>query len=252
MRHDEARKLFSRHADNELNERELAEFEAHLAECVICREEWERFKGALDMVKSLDEEPVPDKFVEGVLLKLKSRNKGAYLRLKSGGIPYYFRVPFELFSFLMIIILASLILIQNLSHRIKPMEDKQIHLEKTGGESTGHDNVLKVRSNKSLRIDLKREVLKYKLILQQPSRNIEKGVIDLAKSFGAELKKGTSEKESNVKNGRPLVFIIPKARFKGFMSQLLKGVKVKVERESYFSKKTLNGVEVQIAFEHPR
>ena len=234
MDHDEARSLFSRHAEGDLTAEDKARLEAHLGECSECMEERRMFLETVELVRGLEPEPVPSKFVEGVKLKIKRRNKGAYKRLKEG-LPYYFRVPFELFSILMIIILASLILLQGLARRIKPSEDREVKLETPVGHDSGTYPSGRVR-----RMDLKREVISYRLKLSGRMEDLAAGVVDLAESLGGRVK---------ARQGRALSLALPKASFKRFVQDLLKGQKLRVERVRRFTSGSPSDVDVEIFFE---
>jgi len=234
---ERARELFSAHEEGELGPEEAAEFEAFLAESAAGRTEYEEFKRAIALVRGLPREPAPPDFLSGVQRKIRSRTKGAYFRVKAAR-PFYFRVPYELFSLLMILVLGALLVLQALAGAIHPVAEPKVRLQEAvsgpGGGPAGS------RRQVQRRVPLQREVIRYRYRLASVSAAVRPQVLELARQFGAEV--------GDAGATGPLRLLLPRDRFKSFTNKLREGLEIRVERDRRFTATPPAGVEVEILF----
>jgi len=235
MDHERAQQLFSAHRDGELDDEQARELEAHLEACTACRGEWEAFREALDLVRGLSEESAPTDFLERVQRKIRSRSKGAYFRVKAVR-PFYFRLPYELFSLLMILVLAALVVLQSLVAVVRPVQEPAVRLERprAGSLVPPGPGARKV-------LPLRREEIRYRYRFEGREEQLGPQILALAESFGAERQPGG---ESGA-----LRLAIPGERFKDFTSKLLENLKFSVERERYFPERPAAAVQLEILFQ---
>jgi len=69
----ETRKRFLAWADGDLGEAAKAEVESHLANCKGCAASWERYLSAVELLRSLDPIPVPERILLGIRARLHRR-----------------------------------------------------------------------------------------------------------------------------------------------------------------------------------
>lgn len=69
----EVRERFLAWADGDLGQQERAQQEAHLASCRGCAASWERYRSAVELLRSLDELPVPERVLLGIRARLRRR-----------------------------------------------------------------------------------------------------------------------------------------------------------------------------------
>jgi len=106
MNHDEARSRFSELLDGALLEPEAREVEQHIDGCRECREAWGEFKGTFETFRSVARTEAPPYLVERIKRRIHRRSRGRFFASES--VPLLFRVPYEVFS--LIIILMALLL----------------------------------------------------------------------------------------------------------------------------------------------
>lgn len=108
MDREEARELFSAYRDGELSTEQLSALESFLDRDQECREEYERFCRAIDSLALLRKQPAPPNFVEKVQTRIRRRSGGKLFSSRSGAVS---RVPYELFSLVLILILLAVYLL---------------------------------------------------------------------------------------------------------------------------------------------
>jgi anti-sigma factor RsiW len=106
--HAQATELFSSYWDEELGPDDKARLEEHLRSCVVCRREYEQFEKAVGAVEALPRLIAPTGFVPGVVRRVHQKSRGRYFQ--RGLLD---RIPYELFSLLMLgLILAIYVILQ--------------------------------------------------------------------------------------------------------------------------------------------
>ncbi|MGQ9653800.1 MAG: anti-sigma factor family protein [Thermodesulfobacteriota bacterium] len=60
-------------ADGDLGQQERAQQEAHIASCRGCAASWERYRSAVELLRSLDQLPVPERILLGIRARLRRR-----------------------------------------------------------------------------------------------------------------------------------------------------------------------------------
>lgn len=108
MDREEARELFSAYRDGDLSAEQLNALESFLDRDDECREEYERFCRAIDSLALLQKQPAPPHFVEKVQTRIRRRSGGKLFTSRGGSVS---RVPYELFSLVLILILLSVYLL---------------------------------------------------------------------------------------------------------------------------------------------
>jgi anti-sigma factor RsiW len=111
MDHVQATELFSSYWDRELQADEAARLEEHLGSCVVCRREYQDFEKAVGALGSLGKELAPQGFVQGVVKRVRKRSRGRFF-VGRGALE---RIPYELFSVVMLAILVAIYLVLQLS-----------------------------------------------------------------------------------------------------------------------------------------
>jgi anti-sigma factor RsiW len=110
--HAQATELFSAYWDDELGPDELGALEEHLKSCVVCRREYQEFEKAVGALGSMHRMVAPTDFAEGVRTRIRKRSKGRFFsprRLAE-------RIPYELFSLVMLGLILALYVLLQLSH----------------------------------------------------------------------------------------------------------------------------------------
>jgi len=251
MEHEQAQALFSAQQDGELADEQAAALQAHLQCCARCRAEWESFRDALALVRELPRPAAPDDFLEGVQRKIRSRSKGAYFRVKAVR-PFVYRLPFELFSLLMILVLVALMVLQATVARVRPIPESDVRLQRPGGappagapaagpQGQAPQGAIAPGSSARAVLPVKREAIRYRYRVPGAAAELRLSVLGVAEGFGAE--------RQIPDDGRGLRLVVPAERFKDFTAKLLEGLTFKVERERFFAASPPAGVEVEIQFE---
>jgi anti-sigma factor RsiW len=111
MDHVQASELFSAYWDRELSSAESAELEEHLGACVVCRREYQEFERAVGAVSSLERQLAPAHFVGGVVKRVRKRSRGRFFV----GRRALERIPYELFSVVMLGVLLAIYVVLQLS-----------------------------------------------------------------------------------------------------------------------------------------
>jgi anti-sigma factor RsiW len=109
--HAQATELFSSYWDEEIAPTDAAALEEHLRSCVVCRREYEQFEHAVGALGSLPKQLAPQGFARGVVKRVHERSRGRLFRPRS----LIDRVPYELFSLVMLGLILAVYLILQLS-----------------------------------------------------------------------------------------------------------------------------------------
>ena len=109
MDRDQAQDLFSAYWDGELQPEQVEAFEAFLEDDEETRQEYDRFRRALESLSSLSEQPAPDNFMEKLQRRMRRRSGGKLFGANRWGTVT--RVPYELFSLILILIILSVYLL---------------------------------------------------------------------------------------------------------------------------------------------
>lgn len=108
--HERIEERFSAYLERELPEREHAEIEAHLAICIQCRTNLERFRTTVGALARLRRD-APATFLAGVQGQIHRRSGGRFFRRRW---LLFGRIPFEWVSLVMILaMLAYYIVVQH-------------------------------------------------------------------------------------------------------------------------------------------
>ena len=107
---EQAQELFSAYREGELPPDQVRALEEKLARDETAREEYERFCRAMDSLALLKSvEPAPEDFVEKLQRRMKRRSGGRLFGVNRWG--QVSRVPYELISLVLILIILSLYLV---------------------------------------------------------------------------------------------------------------------------------------------
>ena len=109
MDREQAVDLFSAYWDGELPPDQVEAFEAFLERDDETRQEYDRFRRALESLASLTEQQAPDNFVEKLQRRMRRRSGGKLFGANRWGT--ITRVPYELFSLILILIILSVYLL---------------------------------------------------------------------------------------------------------------------------------------------
>ena len=116
MDHAQANELFSSYWDRDLSPEETARLEEHLGSCVVCRREYDAFRQMLGGLGTLEKQVAPDGFAEGVVHRVRKRSRGRFFGpLDPASLRRVDRVPYELFSVLMLAILVAIYVVMQVS-----------------------------------------------------------------------------------------------------------------------------------------
>ena len=113
--HAQASELFSAYWDRELEPSETARLEEHLTACVVCKREYLAFEKALGGLKQLPPEMAPQGFVKGVAARVRKRSRGRFFASPWGSRRGAERIPYEMFSVVMLAILLAIYVVMQLS-----------------------------------------------------------------------------------------------------------------------------------------
>ena len=109
MDREQARDLFSAYREGELPPDQVQKLELFLDQDEECRADYELFCRTLDTLATLREQPAPDDFVEKLQGRMRRRSGGKLFGMsRSSVVP---RVPYELFSLVLILILLAVYLL---------------------------------------------------------------------------------------------------------------------------------------------
>lgn len=111
MDHVEAAELFSSYWDRELAPGDAARLEEHLHSCVVCRRDYQAFERAVGALGTLGREVAPHGFVKGVVARVRKRSRGRFFV----GRRALERMPYEMFSVVMLAILLAIYVVLQLS-----------------------------------------------------------------------------------------------------------------------------------------
>lgn len=109
MDREQAQDLFSAYWDGELPPDKVEAFEAFLERDNETRQEYDRFRRALESLSALTELPAPDNFVDKLQKRMRRRSGGKLFGADRWGT--ITRVPYELFSLILILIILSVYLL---------------------------------------------------------------------------------------------------------------------------------------------
>ncbi len=109
MDRDEARELFSAYRDGDLGPEQARALEGLLEEDEECRAEYEGFCRVLDRLAGLGRATAPPDFAEKLKGRIRRRSAGRFFGARTG--PSLTRVPFELFSLVLILIILTVYLL---------------------------------------------------------------------------------------------------------------------------------------------
>ena len=116
MDHAQANELFSSYWDRELAPEETARLEEHLGSCVVCRREYQEFQQMLGGLGALEKQVAPEGFAEGVVKRVRKRSRGRFFGpLDPASLRRVDRVPYELFSVLMLAILVAIYVVMQVA-----------------------------------------------------------------------------------------------------------------------------------------
>lgn len=111
MDHAQAIELFSAYAESELPPEQAREVEQHLQSCIPCRREYGQFQRLMAGLHSLPRVTAPPEFVQGVVVRVRKRSGGRFFAPRR----LVDRIPYEMFSLLMLGLLLALYLVLQLS-----------------------------------------------------------------------------------------------------------------------------------------
>jgi anti-sigma factor RsiW len=141
MEHQSAKELFSQYLDGELPGGQASELEAHLADCVSCREELETLRKTLHALAGLPSVAPPTEFAQSVQQRIRRRSRDRFFapeRLLT-------RIPFEWISFVIILLMLVMyyMVIQGQVTQVKPAPDAGGHrlISPDGADRHGPDAV---------------------------------------------------------------------------------------------------------------
>lgn len=107
--HVQASELFSAYWERDLGPAESAALEEHLRSCVVCRREYQQFEQAVGALHHLEKQVAPPDFVAGVIHRVHRRSRGRFFDPRRTD-----RIPYELFSLVMLALLLAIYLILQL------------------------------------------------------------------------------------------------------------------------------------------
>ena len=115
--HSEAEQLFSDYWDEELGPDAKSRLEEHLASCADCRREYDAFGKMLGGLGALEKQVAPSGFADGVVARLRRRSRGRFFAgaLDPRALLRADRVPYEVFSVLMLALLVAIYVVMQLA-----------------------------------------------------------------------------------------------------------------------------------------
>jgi len=130
MDREQAQELFSAYREGELPAEQLEAFEHLLEDDSETREDYEQFCRTLETLSFLRPQAAPDDFVENLQKKMRRRSGGRLFGANRWG--QVTRVPYELFSLVLILIILSVYLLTLPVLRVPAQERERPHGESTG------------------------------------------------------------------------------------------------------------------------
>lgn len=116
----EARDLFSRYLENELDLKTKQIFDAHLAICTSCAKELAEFKEILASLKDTPEVEPPPYFLQAVHARLEK--EPAFSRiLKKLFVPFYIKIPMEAIAVTVTVIIVVVLVQKSQIGKITPI-----------------------------------------------------------------------------------------------------------------------------------
>lgn len=113
MDHDEVKNRFSELLDEDLPESEARKIRGHLDECRECQRAWDEFRKTFKSFRHVAPSEAPPYLVDHVKKKIRRRSRGRFYEDQA---PLLYRVPYEAFSLIIIIIaLMMFMLLSGLS-----------------------------------------------------------------------------------------------------------------------------------------
>lgn len=109
MDREQAQELFSSYREGDLTPDQVEAFEHFLEEDDETRLDYELFCRTIESLSSLRSEPAPDDFMDKLKGRMKRRSGGKLFGSKIWGTGI--RMPYELFSLILILIILSLYLL---------------------------------------------------------------------------------------------------------------------------------------------
>jgi anti-sigma factor RsiW len=110
--HTRATELFTAYWDQDLAPADQSALEEHLKSCVVCRREYQTFQKTLGAVNQLDKMMAPPDFADGVRARIRKRSRGRFFTPRKMAE----RIPYELFSLVMLGLLLAIYLVLQLAH----------------------------------------------------------------------------------------------------------------------------------------
>ena len=109
--HAQASELFSGYWEKELSPAETRKLEEHLGSCLVCRREYQRFQQGVAGLRALPRADAPPDFVAHVVRRVQTRSGGRFFTPRR----LVDRVPYELFSLVMLAVILAIYLVLQLS-----------------------------------------------------------------------------------------------------------------------------------------
>ena len=110
--HEQATELFSAYWEEDLSEAQMKALEEHLRSCVVCKKEYQEFEKSVGATSGLHRLPPPPDFVESVKQQVRKRSRGRFFGPKK----WSERMPYEIFSVVMLGIVLAIYLIYHFSN----------------------------------------------------------------------------------------------------------------------------------------
>ena len=123
MDREQAQELFSAYREDDLPLEKVRELEGFLEEDELARQEYDKFCRTLDSLSQLREQPAPDDFMEKLQKKMRRRSGGKLFGANRWG--HVTRVPYELFSLVLILIILSVYLLTLPVLRVSPQSNNE-------------------------------------------------------------------------------------------------------------------------------
>ena len=242
MEHQEFIDQFSPYLDDELPAEEKEALERHLGQCKNCRKEFEQFKEMMNVVSGFKPAPVPKNFLRSIQHKIRRRSNGYYFP-GNHFYPFGFRVPHEVFSLIMLLILFMLYLfnmprIQN----IRPAPDKKLppkkSMKRAGAEkeqAAPPDRdaarrkkwkiapIINTKRNKARVMALRKKIADYEVtVITGHPKQAYRYVMKHFRRYGGQLDIPAGSKGKAALESLPITFKahIPYGAFKGFAHEL--------------------------------
>ena len=95
LEHGEAQALFAPMVDHELPLDQEQALRSHLERCPDCQQGFEKYTRAVELVRSVRREKVPDDFTAQVLKRVKKRRRAALFGPQGGRFFEMVNIPFE-------------------------------------------------------------------------------------------------------------------------------------------------------------